>query len=163
MNANDMAAAREHEHYMRRCIELARIAQSRNNSPVGSVVVIDGEIMGEGIEDLPAGKSITGHAEAIACQDAVDRTGNRLLHRATLYTTAEPCFMCSYIIRQCGVTMVVYGLDTPNVGGVTSPMPILSDPSLSDWMPPPRIVQGVLRDECQKLKSTKIEHRGNTI
>ncbi len=142
----------DHERFMRRCIELARVAQSQENTPVGSVVVIDGQIVGEGMEELPAGDRITGHAEAIACQDAVDRTGNRRLIGATLYTTAEPCFMCSYVIRQCGVAMVVYGLNTPIVGGVTSAMPILTDESLSDWMPSPRVVAGVLRDECQQLK-----------
>ena len=154
MNANDVAALREHEQYMRRCIELARIAQSRKNTPVGSVVVIDGEIVGEGIEDLPSGTSITGHAEVIACQSAVDRTGSRVLHGATLYTTAEPCFMCSYVIRQCDIALVVYGVTTPNIGGITSSHSILTDAKLSGWNPAPRVLRGILESECQQLRST---------
>ena len=154
MKAADRAAMAEHEQYMRRCIELAKVAQGRGNTPVGSVVVINGEIVGEGIEDLPTGTSITGHAEVIACQDVVQRIGSKLLHEATLYSTAEPCFMCSYIIRQCRIAAVVYGIDTPTIGGITSSHPILTDTSLSTWGPGPRVLGGVLKGECQKLNPT---------
>ena len=152
MSPNDTTTA-EHEHYMRRCIELAKVAQSRGNTPVGSVVVINGEIVGEGIEELPTSSNITGHAEVVACQDAVNRTGSNLLSEAALYTTAEPCFMCSYVIRQCRIASLVYGIETPDIGGVTSSHPILTDVSLSAaWRPAPRILAGVLKSECQPLR-----------
>lgn len=153
MNPNDSATA-DHERYMRRCIELAKIAQSRRNTPVGSIVVVNGQIVGEGIEQMPAGSSIAGHAELIACQSAVDRIGDYLLPEATLYTTAEPCFMCSYVIRQCQITLVVYGVETPVIGGITSTHPILTDAALSVWSPAPRVLSGILRYECQQLGST---------
>jgi len=153
MNSSDTPAVKEHERFMRRCIELAEIARSRNNTPVGSVVVLNGEIVGEGSEDLPMGVDVTGHAEVRACQAAVDRIGSTRLDRATLYSTAEPCFMCSYVVRQSGVSLVVYGVETPDVGGITSSHPILTDPRLSDWRPAPSILAGVLRRECEKLKS----------
>lgn len=161
MNSVDHAEMSEHERLMRRCIELANIAKSRGNTPVGSLVVMDGAIIGEGIEEVPAGTSVTGHAEVLACQAAAHYANSRLLSGASLYTTAEPCFMCSHVIRQCGIALVAYGLDTPIVGGVSSSMPILTDASLSDWMPPPRILKGVLREECRKLKGTSVEMREN--
>jgi len=151
MNPNNITLA-YHERYMRRCIELAHIAYSRNNTPVGSVIVVGGKIVGEGVEELPTGTSITGHAEAISCQEAINTTGNKLLADATLYTTAEPCFMCSYIIRQCRIALVVYGVETPHIGGITSSLPVLIDASLSAWAPAPRVLAGVLIDECEKLK-----------
>ena len=152
---NDSIAFAEHERFMGRCLELARIARQGNNAPVGSVVVIDGSIVGEGIETLPSGTNITGHAEVIACQSAVEHTGSKLLDRATLYTTAEPCFMCSYVIRQCGIALVVYSLETPSVGGITSAHPILTDERLPDWKSPPRVLGGVLQDECELLRAEK--------
>ena len=102
---------------------------------------------------MPAGDSITSHAEILACQQAVDKVGSRRLAGATLFTTAEPCFMCSYVIRQCGISLVVYGLETPTIGGITSAHPILTDPSLSDWAPVPSTLGGMLRGECERLKS----------
>jgi tRNA(adenine34) deaminase len=52
-----------HERFMRRCLDLAVMARDQGNTPVGSVVVLDGEIIGEGAETLPRGSSITGHRE----------------------------------------------------------------------------------------------------
>jgi tRNA(adenine34) deaminase len=120
---------------------------------VGSVVVLDGEIIGEAGEALPAGRSVTGHAEVLACQAALDRTGRRELTGSVLYTTAEPCFMCAYVIRQLRVALVVYGVDTPQFGGVTSAHPILTDPALDRWRPAPVVVGGVLRDDCERLRA----------
>ncbi|MDR3617722.1 MAG: nucleoside deaminase [Paludisphaera borealis] len=145
----------EHEGFMIRCLELAAIAAGLGNTPVGSVVVLDGRIVGEAGEDLPTGSSVTGHAEVLACQAALDHLGRKDLAGAVLYSTAEPCFMCSYVIRQLRVAQVVYGLDTPTIGGATSDHPILTDPALAPWRPAPRVLGGVLRDDCERLKTTR--------
>ncbi|MEX0641411.1 MAG: nucleoside deaminase [Pirellulales bacterium] len=137
-----------HECYLRRCIELAHLAKQQGNTPVGSVVVLDGQLIGEGIEQLPAGQLLTGHAEVLACQQAVEKTGSRLLRGATLYSTAEPCFMCSYVIRQAEIGEVVYAIATPRIGGATSEFPILTTSSLLGWKPAVRVVGGVLANEC---------------
>ena len=143
----------DHERFMRRCLEVAAEARNRGNTPVGSVVVLDGAIIGQGIEALPTGPSITGHAETLACQAAIDATGRKDLAGAVLYTTAEPCFMCGYAIRQLRVGLVVYGKDTPVIGAVTSIHPILTDPALDGWRPAPTVIGGVLLEECQRLKA----------
>ena len=153
MSTNSPITIREHERFMQRCIELARIAKNRGNTPVGSVVVKGGDIIGEGMEDAPTGLNLTGHAEIIACQEAAQYLQSKVLRDTILYTTAEPCFMCSYVIRQCVVSMVVYGEETPTVGGITSTMPILIDESLSDWKPTPRTLAGILREDCRNLKA----------
>jgi tRNA(adenine34) deaminase len=114
--------------------------------------VLDGAIIGEGIETLPSGTSITGHAETLACQAAIDATGRKDLAGAALYTTAEPCFMCGYAIRQLRIGLVVYGKDTPVIGAVTSIHPIGTDPALDGWRPAPTVIGGVLLEECQRLK-----------
>ncbi|QEL19373.1 nucleoside deaminase [Limnoglobus roseus] len=142
-----------HEPFMRRCLELAMNAREKGNTPVGSVVVLDGTIIGEGIETLPAGTSITGHAELLACQAAIDTSGRKHLAGAVLYTTAEPCFMCGYAIRQLRVSLVIYGMETPLVGAVTSAHPILTGPALDGWRPAPVVIGGVLRAECEGLKA----------
>lgn len=144
--------APEHERFMHHCLELARLARKQGNTPVGSVVVLDGKIIGEGVEQLPAGRLVTGHAEVLACQQAVERIGSRTLPGAVLYTTAEPCFMCSYVIRQSEIEQVVYGKETPRIGGVSSAFPILTDRSLNDWKPSVTVIGGVLAEECQRLR-----------
>ncbi len=143
----------DHKHFMRRCLELAAVAGSQGNTPVGSVVVLDGDIVSEASETVPMGRSVTGHAEVLACQVALDQTGRRDLAGAVLYTTAEPCFMCSYVIRQLRVAQVVYGVETPLIGGVSSDHPILTDPALDPWRPAPVVLGGVLREDCERLKA----------
>jgi tRNA(adenine34) deaminase len=142
----------DHEQFMRRCLELGTVARVQGNTPVGSIVVLDGVIIGEGIETLPVGSSITGHAETLACQAALDAIGRKYLAGAILYTTAEPCFMCAYAIRQLRIGFVVYGIDTPIIGAVTSTHPILTDPALDSWRPAPTVIGGVLREECERLR-----------
>src|SRR5262245_31915262 len=121
------------EGFMKRCLALARQAASRGNTPVGSVVVLGGRVVGEGAEELPAGDDLTGHAEIIACQNAAQALGRRDLSGAVFYTTAEPCVMCSYIIRQARISRVVYGIETPTIGGATSSLPVLTSTDLGGW------------------------------
>lgn len=137
---------------MRRCLDLAAVARERGDTPVGSLVVLDGQILGEAAETLPTGPSATGHAEVLACQAALDRSGRKDLAGAVLYTSAEPCFMCSFVIRQLRIAQVVYGVETPLIGGITSDHPILTDPALDPWRLSPLVVGGILRDDCERLK-----------
>jgi tRNA(adenine34) deaminase len=142
-----------HEAYMRRCIQLARQAKAQGNTAVGSVVVFGGKIIGEGVEQLPAGNILTGHAEVLACQQAIETLKVRSLEKAILYSTAEPCFMCSYVIRQCRIAKVVYGTETAMIGGITSSFPILTALGLNAWKPAPRVLGGILTEECRRLHS----------
>jgi len=84
--------------FMKRCEALAAIAAERGESPVGSVVVLGGKIIGEGIEAGKSKQDVTFHAEVEAVRDAVRKHGKDL-STATLYTTHEPCILCSYVIR----------------------------------------------------------------
>ncbi len=75
-----------HEEFMRHCIQLARHAKAQGNTAVGCVVVFGGKIVGEGVEQLPAGNILTGHAEVPACQQAIETLQVRSLEKAILYT-----------------------------------------------------------------------------
>ncbi|QDV36379.1 nucleoside deaminase [Tautonia plasticadhaerens] len=80
----------DHNSYMRRCLDLARVAGDRGDTPIGAIVVFDGRIVAEASEELPTGQSVTGHAEVLAVQRAVDLLGSTDLSGSMLYTTAEP-------------------------------------------------------------------------
>jgi tRNA(adenine34) deaminase len=140
------------ESHMRRCIELAREAKARGDVPVGSLVVRDGWVLAEASEQLPTSSDPIGHAEVLAVRAACLTLGTLDLSGCTLYTTAEPCFMCSYAIREAGVSLVVFGTRTAGVGGVTSSHPILTDAAIAGWRQPPQVVEGVLVEECSALR-----------
>ena len=104
------------------------------------------------METLPTSLLLTGHAEALACQHAVEKTWSRFLRGATLYSTAEPCFMCSYIIRQAEIAKVVYSIETPLIGGATSAFPVLTTVELNAWKPVVLAIGGVLSEEVLQIR-----------
>ncbi|RFS16952.1 nucleoside deaminase [Emticicia sp. C21] len=95
----DRSALEQHETYMRICIDLAKMAKQRGDSPVGSIIVQNGSIIGKGIEGGKTHKDITFHAEIEAIREATRHLGKQDLSDCILYTTHEPCIMCSYMIR----------------------------------------------------------------
>lgn len=141
---------------MERCIELALIAKANGESPVGSLLVHKGEVIGEGIETVKSVNDVTGHAEMLAIKDAIKKDHSGNLHEATLYTTHEPCWMCSYAIRNYNLAKVVYAISIPSIGGDSSPFKVLHTDTVDRWSDGPKIIRGFKEELCQKeLYSTK--------
>jgi len=131
---------------MRRCRELAEQARSQSDAPVGAVIVRAGEILAEGVEQVRAGRDLTAHAEMIALHHACERLGTTDLSDCALCTNVEPCWMCSYLIREAGIPTVVIGVPVADIGGLTSRFPLLSDDRIEGWGPPPIILWVDLAD-----------------
>ena len=135
----DMEPAFEDKWVIERIIRLANHARSRGDSAVGCVIARDGVIIAEAFEQVNSAIDAAGHAEILAIRlacralDSLDLTG------CTLFTNVEPCWMCSYAIRDTGISEVVIGMAVPDIGGVTSRYPILSDPDIDGWRDPPVI------------------------
>lgn len=136
---------------MRQAIRLGRVALKRGDAPVGSVIVCEGRIIGKGIEAVRTDKDFVAHAEVIAVREACHALESMDLAGCTLYTTAEPCFMCSYVIRSARVSRIVTGKTVPHIGGISSEHPILLDPDIPNWSRPPVVTMGVLEEECRAL------------
>ena len=137
--------------YMQRCIELAQRARQSADTLVGSLVVHNDQIIGEGVEAVRARLDVTAHAEIEAIRQACRNVHSLDLTGSVLYTTAEPCWMCSYAVRQTRISQVVIGRSVPSVGGFSSRHPILTDPDIEFWPSPPSVTCGVLGRECEKL------------
>ncbi len=144
----------QHESYMRICIGLAKIAKQRGDSPVGSIIIRDGEVIGEGIEGGKTHKDITFHAEIEAIRAASKQLETQDLSDCILYTTHEPCIMCSYMIRHTKIPVVVSGLATGEIGGFSSKLPLLLDKTISKWPAPPTLINGILEKECADLHNS---------
>jgi tRNA(adenine34) deaminase len=68
-----------------------------------------------------------------------------------MYTTHEPCIMCSYVIRHARIGTIVMALTAGETGGYGSAYPILSDRSRERWGEPPEVITGILEYECGAL------------
>lgn len=143
----------EHEQWMQRCIHLGKQAMQAGNPPVGALLVKGGEIIGEGMEAGKTKKDITCHAEIEAIRDAIRKGQNADMQDCTLYTTHEPCIMCSYVVRHHQIATVVIGIEVPVIGGATSVFPILKATDIAIWPDPPQLILGILKKECALLNS----------
>lgn len=129
-----------HQSFLSYCENLAAIAKQNGNSPVGSIIVIDSEIIAEGIESAISDQNITHHAEMLALQSARNKVGKDLSH-ATLYSTHEPCVMCAYSIRFHGISKVVFQNHVEKLGSYTSKFDLLKSIEVpQSWGPKPEVI-----------------------
>ncbi|OJJ15203.1 hypothetical protein BKI52_39760 [marine bacterium AO1-C] len=139
------------EKYMRKSIELGQQALQEGNAPVGSVIVHQNKIIGQGIEAGKTANDVTYHAEILAVRDAIKNGYQDLLKDATMYTTHEPCIMCSYVIRHHKIPQIVYGLPVDFIGGHSSQFGVLNTEEVPNWGHKPVTIGGVLLEECAQL------------
>ena len=123
-----MSSPAEHEQWMRRALALADRASNEGEVPVGAVVVRDGELLGEGWNQVIAAQDPTAHAEIVALRDAARVVGNYRLPGATLYVTLEPCTMCAGALVHARVTGLVFAAEEPRAGVVCSTCSLLDEP-----------------------------------
>ncbi|HET8680010.1 MAG TPA: nucleoside deaminase [bacterium] len=105
-------------HFMELALKQAEAAVSKGQTPFGAVVVDrDGRLIGEGHNTVRADLDPTAHGEVVAIRDAWRRVGaSQRLAGTTLYTSCEPCLLCSFVITQIGISRVVFaarGVDVP--------------------------------------------------
>jgi creatinine deaminase len=94
--------------FLAAAVEEARTGRSEGGIPIGSVLVVDGEIVARGHNRRVQRGSVVLHAE----MDALERAGRlpaATYRRATLYSTLSPCDMCSGAVLLYGIPKVVVG------------------------------------------------------
>ncbi len=104
--------------FMALALKLSEIAVTKNQTPFGAVVVDrNGQVIGEGHNTVLADFDPTAHGEIVAIRDAWRRAGSlQALAGCTVYTSCEPCLLCTFVIAQSGFGRVVYaarGTDVP--------------------------------------------------
>ena len=115
-----MTASQEHRQWMQRALELARHAGSHEEVPVGAVLVRDGDLLGEGWNQVISAADPTAHAEIVALRAAAARAGNYRLPGSTLYVTLEPCTMCAGAMIHARVERLVFATREPRAGAICS-------------------------------------------
>ena len=138
----------EFEPHMRRALALAQQAADDGEVPVGAVVVLNGEIVGEGRNQPIATHDPTAHAEIVAMRAAATRLENYRLSGATLVVTVEPCLMCVGAMVHARIGTVVYGATEPRSGAIVSMTSAHEFVGLNHRL---AAIGGVLEDECRAI------------
>lgn len=101
----------DHKKYIRRCVEISEEAVAQGNNPFGALLVDkEGNIVVESGNVEITEKDCTGHAETTVMRLATQKYSKEFLWECTLYTTAEPCCMCTGAIYWGNVGNIVYGI-----------------------------------------------------
>lgn len=138
----------DHDAWMARALVLAAEAEAQGEVPVGAVVVVDGEVVGEGFNQPIASSDPTAHAEIVAMRQAATRVKNYRLSGATLVVTVEPCLMCVGAMIHARIGTVVYGAPEPRAGALGSAIAAHETPGLNHRL---AVVGGVRADECRAM------------
>jgi tRNA(Arg) A34 adenosine deaminase TadA len=112
------------EYFLRRSFEVARRALTHGNHPFGAILVDqDRNVLIEVENGYMPARDGTAHAERLLAAQACTTLGPDVLKNATLYSSAEPCAMCSGAIYWAGIGRLVYGLSEHRLRGVTGNHP----------------------------------------
>ncbi|HAF73766.1 MAG TPA: tRNA adenosine(34) deaminase TadA, partial [Gammaproteobacteria bacterium] len=133
---------------MRHALTQAKRAAECNEVPVGAVVVLGDEVIGEGYNQPLGTHDPTAHAEIVALRDAARHLENYRLGGTTLYVTLEPCLMCAGAILQARIERVVFGAFDEKAGAVGSTANLLQSPLANHQC---QVTAGVLRNDCAAL------------
>jgi tRNA(adenine34) deaminase len=137
--------------WMQRALLLAQEAKRQDEVPVGAVVVLDDQVIGEGYNSPITRHDPTAHAEIIALRNAAEKTGNYRLLNTTLYVTLEPCIMCAGAMVHARIKRLVYGADDPKTGVIRSQAKFLEFPFINHRF---ECLGNELSSECGDLLSS---------
>lgn len=136
------------EEYMDKAIELAKKAMDEGEIPVGAVVVLNDEIIGEGYNKTQQTYMCSRHAEIIAIEMAEEKLNSRSLSDCDMYVTLEPCMMCAGAIQQAKIKNVYIGTKEPKMGAFGSKMDLTTVQGLNHY---PIVFENIRKEECEKL------------
>ncbi len=134
--------------WMTRALEMAELAASRGEVPVGAVLTKDDEIVAEGHNLTVTSNDPTAHAEVVVIREAAQTLGDRRLTECTLYVTLEPCAMCAGALVLSRLGRLVFGASDPKAGMVGSLGNLVQDERLNHWV---EVTRGTLADAAGDL------------
>jgi len=133
---------------MRVALEEARRAGSRDEVPIGAVMMHDGVVVVRAHNETVARRDPTAHAELLAVQQALQRLGTDRLTECALYVTLEPCAQCAGAIVLAKLGRLVFGAYDDKAGMCGSVGDVVRHPRLNHRV---EVIGGVLAEECGEL------------
>lgn len=136
------------EYYMQIALKEAKKASKLNEVPIGCVIVRNNKIIAKAYNRKTLDNIATYHAEILAIEKACRKLKTWYLDECTLYTTVEPCLMCTGAIIQSRISHVVYGTRNDAFGYLSK----LNDNKI-------KITSNVLKDECCEILTEFFKER----
>lgn len=140
------------EVFMQKAIELSRLAVAHGNEPFGAVLVRNGEIVFTNENQIYTRHGPTFHGEAGLIREFCAQTGVTDLRDYTMYSSCEPCFMCSGAMVWVNLGRLVYGASNIELESILGNEGCCCSQMVFDhsfWQP--QVTAGVLREESLSI------------
>jgi tRNA(Arg) A34 adenosine deaminase TadA len=112
----------DEEHHLRRAIELAAAARAGGEAPFGSLLVgPNGDVLAEEHNTVLRDADISAHPELKLARWAARELDPVTAAGTTMYTSCQPCGMCTGAIQRSGLGRVVFALSNEQLGGLKPP------------------------------------------
>ena len=137
------------ETFMKKAIELSKLAVEHGNEPFGAVLVKNDQIVFTNENQIYTRHDPTFHGEAGLIRKFCAQTAITDLHEYTLYSSCEPCFMCSGAMVWVKLGRLVYGasnIDLENILGNEGCNCSKTVFDNSFWHP--QVTEGIMREEA---------------
>lgn len=131
------------EYFMKEALKEAQKALSKDEIPIGAVIVSKNQIIARAHNLTETLNDVTAHAEMQAITAAANAIGGKYLADCILYVTIEPCLMCAGALYWSQISKIVYGASDNKRGYTTSNTQILH--------PKTQVEKGVLENECSNI------------
>ncbi|WP_372365573.1 nucleoside deaminase [Candidatus Uabimicrobium sp. HlEnr_7] len=111
-----------HSKFMQQCFNLAKEAVNNGNHPFAALLVDNDKVILTAQNTVNSDRDFTRHAEMNLLHKAAQKYSAAQLSSFTLYTSTEPCMMCSGAIYWSGVCRVVFGCSASALQEITGDM-----------------------------------------
>lgn len=142
------------EKFMKKAIGLALKAESKDEVPVGAVVVKEGKIISSAFNKRECSHDATAHAEILAIQKACKKLNDFRLVGCDIYVSLEPCVMCMGAILNSRIDNLYFGAYIKN--GSISASEIAEKSNLNHKT---NIAGGFFEEECSKIVSEYFKNK----
>ena len=139
---------RKDEFYMREALREAKKAFSKDEVPVGAIIVHKATIIARAHNQIKLLKDPTAHAEMIAITQAANCLQNERLIGCSMYVTIEPCSMCAGAMVLARIKEIIYAARDPKTGACGSVTDIARHKKLNHKV---IVKNGILEDESRFL------------
>jgi tRNA(adenine34) deaminase len=146
-----MIFSKEDDYYMKLALTEAEYAFTKDEVPVGAVLVANGQVIARGHNNVELLTDATAHAEMQVITSAANTIGGKYLNDCTLYVTLEPCVMCAGALYWSQISRIVYGASDPKRGALRFGQDL--------FHPKTQIIGGVLEHECASLIKAFFEQK----
>ena len=133
---------------MKAALKEATKAYSKEEVPVGAVIVKDNKIIARAHNLKETSLNAVSHAEILAIQKACKKLGSWRLTDCDMYVTLEPCTMCTGALINARIRKLYIGTNDPKTGACGSRINLIEDIEFNHKI---EVEREIMQEECEKI------------